>query len=98
MENLSIGIIGGYGNIARCILQGLAVSGTKRDIMIAGPDAYKARACAKLWDIGWSTRNADLLKQDILVLCAKPSVTAGVVLPELRGMVNPSTLVISLAA
>lgn len=89
----------GAGNMARAIAQGLIQQGTPADqILMTGPRAEHLAGLAAELKVRTSTDNrAAASEADVLVLCVKPQVMAGVC-QALAGALKADCLVISVAA
>jgi pyrroline-5-carboxylate reductase len=99
MENRKIGLLGA-GNMASALIRGLLGSKTLLPEQIRASD-LRAEQLAELthtYGIQTHTDNAELLAwANVVVLAVKPQVIARV-LEQMAGVIQPDTLVISIAA
>src|SRR3954452_10682591 len=99
MENRKIGLLGA-GNMASALIRGLLGSKTLLAEQIRASDlrAEQLAELAKEYGIQTHTDNAELLAwANVVVLAVKPQVI-GQVLEQMAGVLEPDTLVISIAA
>ncbi len=90
----------GAGNMGTALLRGILHSswGKNQDIWASHPKREKINALAKELDVHWTQDNAEAARKgDILVLAVKPQIMDKV-LAEIRDVVTPKKLVISIAA
>jgi pyrroline-5-carboxylate reductase len=90
----------GCGNMGQAIVRGLIDSkwASADQIIATNPNKDKAHALAEALGIAADTDNANAAKQaDIVLLGVKPQIIKAA-LKELRGVITPDQLVISIAA
>ncbi len=90
----------GCGNMGQAVVRGLVASGwtNKHEIVATNPDKDKARALAVELGIATDTDNAAAATQaEIILLGVKPQIIK-TALKDLRGVIKPNQLVISIAA
>lgn len=90
----------GCGNMGQAVVRGLVASGwaQKSQIIATNPDPEKADQLAATLGIATDTDNAVAARQaDIVLLGVKPQIIK-YALKDLRGVIQPKQLVISIAA
>lgn len=90
----------GCGNMGQAVVRGLTSSGwaAASQIIATNPDPDKAAALAATLGIATDTDNASAARQaDIVLLGVKPQIIKHA-LKDLRGVIKPSQLVITIAA
>lgn len=99
VKDFTISFIGG-GMMAEAMVNGLLRGKvvTADQIIVSEPREPRGSELMKEYGIKWTSSNAEAAEQaDLLVLAIKPQVLDRVV-PDLRGKVGPSTLVVSILA
>ncbi len=90
----------GSGTMAEAMMKGILnqklVSSER--IIASGPRPERGRELLQRYGVRWTTDNAEAVEgADVVVLSVKPQVIPKV-LPELRGRIKPTALVLSIAA
>ncbi len=90
----------GSGTMAEAMMKGILnqklVSSER--IIASGPRPERGRELLQRYGVRWTTDNAEAVEgADVVVLSVKPQVIPKV-LPELRGHIKPTALVLSIAA
>jgi pyrroline-5-carboxylate reductase len=96
---MKIGMIG-CGKMAQALARGFVASGAARADELLGYDVDPATARHWQADLagGMAASNTDLVRQcEVVFLAVKPQAMAGV-LQEIRGVITPAHLVVSIAA
>lgn len=96
---MNIGFIGA-GNMAQAIIGGILENGVfaPDQVRASNPGEAKRLSAAKKFGIQTTADNKDVAAwADVVVLAVKPQVLAGVI-DEIRAVLAPTTLVISIAA
>jgi pyrroline-5-carboxylate reductase len=97
MQKKKIGIIG-CGNMGEAILRGLHQKGTTKEIMVSESRSDRRDAIKKTYGVEVVSDNRQLASQvQVIILAVKPQELKGV-LQEIAPAVEPSTLLISIAA
>ncbi len=97
MQKKKIGIIG-CGNMGEAILRGLHQKGTTKEIMVSESRPDRRDAIKKTYSVEVVSDNRQLASQvQVIILAVKPQELKGV-LQEIAPAVEPSTLLISIAA
>jgi pyrroline-5-carboxylate reductase len=90
----------GSGTMAEAMMKGILNQKllSPERIIASGPRPERGRELEKRYAVRWTTDNAEAVEgADVVVLSVKPQVIAKV-LPELRGHIEPTALVLSIAA
>lgn len=94
-----LGLIGA-GHMAEALLKGLIASGRykKNQIIVSDIDPKRLQVISSTYGVNSTTNNKEILKQaDMIILAVKPDVIEGV-LNEIKGLLNSSKILISIAA
>ncbi len=90
----------GSGTMAEAMMKGILNQRllSPEHIIASGPRPERGRELEKRYAVRWTTDNAEAVEgADVVVLSVKPQVIAKV-LPELRRHIEPTALVLSIAA
>ncbi len=99
LNNANLAFVGS-GTMAEAMMKGILnrklVSSER--IIASGPRAERGQQLEQRYGVQWTTDNTEAVEgADVVVLCVKPQVIPRV-LPELRGHIKPTALVLSIAA
>ncbi len=90
----------GSGVMAEAMIKGLLRQklAAPDHLMAAGPRAERGSTLAERYGVLWTTDNREAVQgRDVVILSVKPQVMPQV-LPDLRGVISPHALVLSIAA
>ncbi len=90
----------GAGHMGEALLRGLIASGMcrKDQIIVSDIDPDRLKVMSSSYDVNTTSNNKEVLKRsNVVILAVKPDAIGGV-LSEIRGLLTPGKILISIAA